>query len=308
MEWTTKITKLLGCKYPIIQGAFGGFGTSKLAAPISQAGGFGMIEAIALNTPDKLRKDIRKAKSLTDQPFGVNLSLIGHPQIDDFREVAIEERVAAIFTSAYNAQEHGKRIKEAGIPWIHKVGTLKHAQAAERHGADAVVIVGIEGEGEKNPLHLSTLTVVTMATKVLNIPVIASGGIGDGRSFLASLAMGAEGVYIGTAFMATQECPIAQRYKKALIDANPSDPELRNKIFAPPPPGLDELTRKQEVWQLVGDPQPQSVSNPMPVMSGSMAVGAIDKIITAKELIDDIISESEDLLIGDSPLGRILSI
>ncbi len=307
MEWATKITNLLGCKYPIIQGAFGGFGTSKLAASISQAGGFGMIEAIALNTPDKLRKDIHKAKSLTDQPFGVNLSLIGHPQIDDFREVAIEERVASIFTSAYNAQEHGKRIKEAGIPWIHKVGTLKHAQAAERHDSDAVVIVGIEGEGEKNPLHLSTLTVVTMATKVLNIPVIASGGIGDGRSFLASLAMGAEGVYIGTGFMATKECPIAERYKKALVDADPSDPELRNKIFAPPPPGLDELTRKQEVWQLVGDPQPQLESNPMPVMSGSMAVGSINKVVTVKELIDGIISEAEDLLIGDSPLGRLLS-
>ena len=119
--------------------------------------------------------------------------------------------------------------------------------------------------------------------------------------------MGAEGVYIGTAFMATKECPIAQRYKKALINASPSDPELRDKIFAPPPPGLDELTRKQEVWQLVGNPQPQSVSNPMPVMSGSMAVGAINKVVTVKELIDRIITEAEELLTGDSPLGRILS-
>ena len=122
MEWKTKLTELLGCRYPIIEGAYGGFGTSKLAAPISQAGGFGMIEAITLNTPEKLRKDIRKTKSLTDQPFGVNLSLIGHPQINDFRHVAIEEKVDGIFTSAYNAQEHGRIIKDAGIPWIHKVG------------------------------------------------------------------------------------------------------------------------------------------------------------------------------------------
>ncbi|MGB2855454.1 MAG: nitronate monooxygenase [Dehalococcoidia bacterium] len=307
MEWWTKVTDLLGCKYPIIQGAFGGFGRAVLAAPVSEAGGFGIITATALNTPEKLRKDIRKARSMTDRPFGVNLSLIGHPHINELREVAIEERVAAIFTSAYKAQDHGKRIKEAGIPWIHKVGTLKHAQAAESHGADAVVMVGIEGEGEKAALHLSTMTSISMATKMLGIPVIAAGGIGDGRTFLAALAMGAEGVYIGTAFMATKECPIAERHKQALVKASPSDPDLRNKIFAPPPPGLEELTRKQEVWQLVGDAKPHSVSRPMPVMGGSMAVGTITGIVTVKELIDRIIGEAEELLTGDSPLGRILA-
>jgi nitronate monooxygenase len=278
-----------------------------MAAPVSEAGGFGIITATALNKPEKLRKDLQKARSMTDKPFGVNLSLIGHPHINELREVAIEEKVAAIFTSAYKAEEHGKRIKEAGIPWIHKVGTVKHAEAAQRHGADAVVMVGIEGEGEKAALHLSTMTTISMATKVLSIPVIAAGGIGDGRTFLAALAMGAEGVYMGTAFMATKECPIAERHKKALVKASPSDPGLRNKVFAPPPPGLDELTRKQEVWQLVGDAQPQSVSNPMPVMSGSMAVGAITGIVTVKELIDRIIREAEDLLTGSGPLGRILA-
>jgi len=306
MEWRTKVTDLLGCQYPIIQGAFGGFGSSVLAAPVSEAGGFGIITATALNTPGKLRKDIRKARSMTDKPFGVNLSLIGHPHINELREVAIEESVAAIFTSAYKAQDHGKRIKEASIPWIHKVGTLKHAQAAESHGADAVVMVGIEGGGEKAALHLSTMTSISMTTKILGIPVIAAGGIGDSRTFLAALAMGAEGVYMGTAFMATKECPIAERHKQALVKASPSDPDLRNKIFAPPPPGLDELTRKQEVWQLVGDARPHSVSRPMPVMGGSMAVGAITEIVTVKELIDRIIREAEELLTGDSPLGRIL--
>jgi NAD(P)H-dependent flavin oxidoreductase YrpB (nitropropane dioxygenase family) len=306
VEWRSRVTDLLGCTYPIIQGAYGGFGTSAIAAPVSEAGGFGIIEATALSTPDKLRKDIRRARSMTDRPFGVNLSLIGHPQIDELREAAIEERVAAIFTSAYKAEDHGRRIREAGIPWVHKVGTMKHAQAAEAQGADAVVMVGIEGEGEKAALHLSTLTSVTLATKALSIPVIAAGGIGDGRSFLAALAMGAEGVYMGTAFMATKECPISDRHKKALVKASPYDPELRNKVFAPPPPGLDELTRKQEVWQLVGDAKPHSVSKPMPVMSGSMAVGAITGIVTVKELIDSIIREAEELLVGDSPLGRIL--
>jgi tRNA-dihydrouridine synthase len=244
---------------------------------------------------------------MTDKPFGVNLSLIGHPRIDELRDVAIEERVAAIFTSAYKAEEHGKRIKEAGIPWIHKVGTIKHALAAERHGADAVIIVGIEGEGEKAANHLTTMTTVSMATKILKIPVIASGGIGDGRTFLAALAMGAEGVYMGTVFMATKECPIAERQKQALVNANPYDPEVRDRVFAPPPPGLDELTRKQEVYQLVGDAKPHSTSRPMPVMGGSMAVGAITKVVTVKELIDNIIHEAEELLTINGPLARILA-
>jgi len=307
MEWKTKITEMLGCQYPIIQGAFGGFGRSEITAPVSEAGGFGLIEATAFSDPEKLRKDIRRARLMTDKPFGVNISMIGHPYTEELREVAIEERVSAIFTSAYKAEEHGRRIKEAGIPWIHKVGTLKHAEATQRHGADAVVMVGIEGEGEKAALHLSTMTTVSMATRVLKIPVIAAGGIGDGRTFLAALAMGAEGVYLGTVFMATRECPIAERHKQALVAADPYDPAIRNKVFAPPPPGLDELTRKGEVWQLVGEPQPHSESNPMPVMSGSLAVGAITAILTVKELIDNIIREAEELLTGDGPLGRILA-
>ena len=307
MGWKTKITDLLGCRYPIIEGAFGGFGKAVLAAPISEAGGFGIIEATALGTAEKLRKDIYKARSMTDKSFGVNLSLIGHPNINELRDVAIEEKVAAIFTSAYKAEEHGKFIKAAGIPWVHKVGTMKHALAAERHGADAVVIVGIEGEGEKAANHLTTLTTVSMATKILKIPVIASGGIGDGRTFLAALAMGAEGVYMGTVFMATKECPVSERYKQVLVNADPYTPEVRDRVFAPPPPGLDELTRKGEVYQLVGDAKPHSTKRPMPVMGGSMAVGAITKIVTVKELIDNIIQEAEGLLTGSSPLGRILA-
>lgn len=307
MEWKTKVTELLGCRYPIIQGAFGGFGRAVLAASVSEAGGFGIIEATALGTPEKLRNDIRKARSMTDKPFGVNLSLVGHPRINELRDVAIEERVAAIFTSAYKAEEHGKRIKEAGIPWIHKVGTIKHALATERQGVDALVVVGIEGEGEKAASHLTTLTTISMATKMLKTPVIAAGGIGDGRTFLAALAMGAEGVYMGTVFMATKECPIAERHKQALVNASPYDPEVRDRVFAPPPPGLDELTRKQEVYQLVGDAKPHSMSHPMPVMGGSMAVGAIERIVTVKELIDNIMREAEELLVGDTPLGRILA-
>ena len=119
--------------------------------------------------------------------------------------------------------------------------------------------------------------------------------------------MGAEGVYMGTAFMATSECPIAEKYKQALIDADPYAPELRNKVFAPPPPGLAELTREQKVYDLVGDAEPHSESEPMPVMSGSMAVGMITEVVPVEEMIRRIILEAEKLLTGDSPLGRVLA-
>jgi len=153
VEWKTWVTEKLGCKYPIIQGAYGGFGTSAIAVPVSEAGGLGIITAGALRTPEALREDIRRAKSLTDKPFAVNLSM-GIPNVDEMRDVIIEEGVKIVFTAVYNAEQHGKRFHEAGITWIHKVATVKHAAAAERHGVDAVVIVGLEGAGHKSPIQL----------------------------------------------------------------------------------------------------------------------------------------------------------
>jgi nitronate monooxygenase len=234
MNWKTRVTDLLGSKYPIIQGAFGGFGTSTLAAPVSEAGGFGIITASALRTPERLREDIRKARSMTDRPFGVNLSIGLCPSIDEMRGVAIEERVPVIFTAAYRADDHARRIKEAGLKWVHKVVTVKHALAAERHGADAVVIVGLEGTAFKNVNQLPTLVGITTAARLMKVPLIAAGGIGDARGFLAALAMGAEGIYMGTRFLATRECPVSERYKQKLVQAEPWDPEFRDRCLAPP--------------------------------------------------------------------------
>ena len=177
MNWQTRVTELLGCEYPIIQGAFGGFGNSALAAPVSEAGGFGIITASALRTPERLREDIERARIMTDQPFGVNLSVGLCPRIDEMREVAIEERVPVIFTAAYRADDHGKRIKEAGLTWVHKVVTIKHAVVAERQGADAIVIVGLEGTAFKNISQLPTLTSVTTAVRQIDVPIIAAGAM-----------------------------------------------------------------------------------------------------------------------------------
>ncbi len=326
MEWKTRVTELLGAKYPIIQGAYGGFGTSAIAAPVSEAGGFGIITAGALRTPERLREDIRRARSMTDKPFGVNLSMGLCPRIDEMREVAIEERVPVIFTSAYVAEEHGRRIHEAGLKWIHKVATVRHAVAAEKQGADAVVIVGLEGVGFKNINQLPTLISITTAVRLIKVPIIAAGGIGDARGFLAALAMGAEGIYMGTAFMATKECPISERYKQALVEAQPWDPELRHRVLAPPRQEEYERVLKQrgsipiERWlqrlemvlmkesadraiDWTNDLAEYDPEEAFRIAGGSLAVGVIDKVVSVKELIDSIIQGAERILSEEGGLG-----
>ena len=327
MNWRTRVTELLGSKYPIIQGAFGGFGVSALAAPVSEAGGFGIITASALRNPEGLREDIKKARSITDQPFGVNLSVGLCPRIDEMREVAIEERVPVIFTAAYRADDHGRRIKEAGLKWVHKAATIKHALAAERQGADAVVIVGLEGIGFKNISQLPTLITITTAVKMLKVPVIAAGGIGDARGFLAALAMGAEGVYIGTAFIATKECPISDRYKEALVKSQPWEPEVRDRALAPPKPeeyervAMEKGTMSKDEWlprmervHLKQSPDfkidwdaDYDPGEALRITGPSLAVGVVDKVVGVEEFIDTIIQEAEQMLSPEGHLGRLVA-
>lgn len=248
MKWKTRVTEMLGCKYPILLGAFGGFGTSAIAAPVSEAGGFGIITAGALETPEKLRDDIRRCRDMTDKPFGINISLISGVQIDKMLEVAIEERVAAIETSVYRTDHLGRCIQEAGIPWLHKVASVEHAISTEQFGGpDALGILGIDGAGHKSPTMLPTMTQIPMVVKQVKVPVLASGNIGDGRGFLAALIMGAEGVILGTVFMATRECPIAEHLKRRLVEDSPMELAYRHRAFNPPEEREMERIRRGEV-------------------------------------------------------------
>ena len=310
--WETKITKMLGIKYPIIEGAFGGFGTSALAVAVSEAGGLGMITAGAFRTPEELRADIRRAKSLTQKPFGVNLTAM-IPRIDEMREVAIEEGVGVVETAAYRADVHGQRLKEAGVKWIHKVATMKHALAAERQGADAVVVVGLEGAGFKSVTQLPTMIAIPWAVRELNVPVIAAGGIGDGRGFMAALAMGAEAVYMGTAFMATKECPISDKFKRILVEGDPTDPKFRDRNLLPPKMEeyqkvlkergstvesewllkLERVLLKESADVPEGDWWNIELEEVFRMAPGSLAVAFIDGVVTVRELIEKIIGEAE---------------
>lgn len=315
--WNTNITEMFDIEYPIIQGAFGTFGTAEFAVPVSEAGGLGMITAGGFGTPENFREELKKARSMTDKPLAVNLTIMGCPEIEAMRDVIIEEGgITVVETAPMRADFLGKPLQENGIKWIHKVASVNHALAAERQGADAVVIVGLEGAGFKSMDQLTTMIAIPWATKLLKIPVIAAGGMADARGFMAALMMGAEAVYMGTAFMATQECPISEKHKQFLANTDPTEPKLRERCLTPP--NLDEVARvlaqrdempeHEWLWKLEkamvndteavpleGASEEEVEAEVLRSVPGSLAVGAIDNIPTIKEFMQNLISEAEAL-------------
>jgi len=300
MRWKTRITELLKIQYPIIEGAMAGLGTVELAVPVSNAGGLGMITAWMLRKPERLRKAIRKAKSMTNKPFAVNFSPTMDPSLLPMLDVAIEEEVPIIETAASRAAEYGERIKKAGLIWIHKVQTVRHALAAERDGADAVCIMGLEGAGLKSHNLLTTMVTIPMAAKKLNIPIIAAGGIGDARGFLGALALGAEAVQLGSVFCAVKECKLADHRKQALVNADPYDPRWRDPILKTPKP--EDLQRvmtastTKEMLKAAGQAEDFGIPKEAGTGAISLAIGHIDEVLSVEELIEKMIGEAEEIL------------
>jgi len=273
-----------------------------------------MITAGALKTPENLRKDIRRARSITQRPIAVNLTVGMCPHIDEMRDVAIEEKVPAVETSAFDAREHGKKLKEAGIVWIHKVATVEHAVAAAAQGADVVVIVGIEGTGFKSIRQLPLSIAIPLAASRIDVPIVAAGGIGSGRGLLSALALGASGIYMGTAFMVTKECPIPEEHKRRLVEYSPSDPVIRDKVLTPPDPekvrkvmkkrgSMDDRKWLLRVEKVLAkeqeDDNAEQFNDTFEVLKlapGSLAVGFLNEICTAGELIERIVKEAEMVL------------
>ena len=316
MEWKTRVTELLGCKYPIMQGAMAGLGNWKFAAAVANAGGHGILTASVSRTPEKLREDIkrcREASAGAPGTFGVNLTLAICPRIEEMLEVCIEERVH-VETAAYKPDSLAPRIKQGAVTWIHKTARVKDAVHAEKLGADAVIVVGLEGIGFKNPEQLPTLTTTIWAKREIKVPFIAAGGIGDARGFLGALGMGADGVMMGTAFMATKECPLKASAKEAMIQARPDNAQLRHRVLDTPDaeayaevmkmrdqlplekwlPMLERVNLKDPDWRKT----PRSVEPSARELGTvvSLAVASIDRVSTVKELIDGIIQGAEDLL------------
>jgi NADH:quinone reductase (non-electrogenic) len=283
MEWKTKITDLLGCKYPILQGATERLGVWPLAAAVAEAGAHGIITASISKTPEQLREDIRSCKKATAGTFGVNLSIGICPRIDEMLEVCIAEQVP-VETALNKPDAMAKRIKESGLKWIHKSARVKDALHAQELGVDAIILVGLEGGGIKNPAQLPTLTTIRHGVRTLSVPVIAAGGIGDGHSFLGALALGAEGVMMASAFLTTKESMISQQYKEAMLHLHLDDPEFRNRVMTPRI--FDPKAPRQEVGEV-------NWANAV-----SFAVAGIDQVLSVKELLETITAEAEAALKG----------
>lgn len=214
-----RICEILNVKYPIIQGGMAWVADSNLAAAVSNAGGFGII-GTGSAAADIVKKEIDNCRRLTDKPFGVNVMLMS-PNTDEVIDLIIEEKPAGITTGAGNPAKYMERLKEAGIKVIPVVPTVALAQRMEKLGADAVIAEGTEAGGHIG--ELTTMVLVPQVAEALNIPVIAAGGVANGRGIAASFALGAEGVQIGTRFICSEECNIHQNYKDAVLKAKDRD-------------------------------------------------------------------------------------
>lgn len=222
MEWNTKVTELLGIKYPIIQGGLAYLAYAELAAAVSEAGGLGQITAMSLPSPDALRMEIRKVKALTTKPFGVNFAIGQHGRpYEHLLDVALEEKVEVLSVTGGNPAPFFDYVKDASVKKLVLVASKRQAVKAESLGADAVMVVGQEGGGHLGRDDVGTIVLVPQVVDAVNIPVIASGGIGDGRGWMAAHALGAEGIEMGTRFIATKECVHASKaYQDALLKAD----------------------------------------------------------------------------------------
>lgn len=231
MKLKTRITELLGIDYPIVQGGMMWVGRAELAAAVSNAGGLGILTALTQPTPDALREEIARCRSMTDKPFGVNLTIlpsVNPPPYAEYRRAIIESGVKIVETAGHNPQEHVADFKANGITVVHKCTAVRHALSAERMGVDAISIDGFECAGHPGEDDIPGLVLIPAAADKVTIPMLASGGFGDGRGLVAALALGAEGINMGTRFCATQEAPIHDRIKQLLVD---QDERATNLIF-----------------------------------------------------------------------------
>lgn len=236
MNWKTRLTEILDIKYPIIQGGLAHLAYSDLAAAVSNAGGLGQITAMSLPDPNALREEIRKVRTLTDKPFGVNFAIGQHGRpFSDFLEVAVEEKVPVFTMTGGNPTEFFEILKGVDVKKLVLVAAKRQAVKAEELGADAVMVVGQEGGGHLGRDDIGTFVLVPQVVDAVSIPVVASGGIGDGRGLMAALSLGAEGIEMGTRFIATEECVDAcQAYKNSLVEANETETVIIKRSIGAP--------------------------------------------------------------------------
>ena len=239
------IRDIIKTKYPIIQVGMANIATGEFAAAISNAGGLGLIAAGGMK-PEELRENIDRARQLTDQPFGVNIMLL-HPQVDELMEIVIEKKVPVVTTGAGNPGKYISALKEAGVKVMPVVASVALAQRMERLGVDAVIAEGTESGGHVG--EMTTMALVPQVVDGVSIPVVAAGGIASGRQMLAAYALGACGVQVGTCLLVSEECPVHQNYKQAVLDASDSDTIVTGRIGGTPVRVLKNRMAREYVRQ-----------------------------------------------------------
>lgn len=304
----TSITKLFNIQYPIIQGGMIWVSGYKLATSVSNAGGLGLIGAGSMY-PEVLREHIQKTKQNTDKPFGVNVPLL-YPNIEEIMQIIVDEKVQIVFTSAGNPKTWTKYLKEKGITVVHVVSSVKFALKAQEAGVDAVVAEGFESGGHNSREETTTFTLIPMVSEKLSIPVIAAGGIASGRGMLAAMVLGADGVQMGSRFVASIEASAHDNFKQSVVNAKDGDTFLtlkelapvrliRNKFFNKLQELYQQNPTKEDLQKFLGRARAKKGMFEGDLDEGELEIGQIagliHKIKPVKVIIDDIIVEYNEV-------------
>ena len=313
----TRITELFGIEHPIIQGGMHYVGFAELAAAVSNAGGLGIITGLTQRTPELLAKEIARCRDMTDKPFAVNLTFLPSftaPPYPEYIAAIREGGVKIVETAGRSPEQYMPALKAAGIKVIHKCTSVRHSLKAEKIGCDAISVDGFECGGHPGEDDMPNMILLPRAGEELTVPFVASGGMADGRSLVAALALGAEGMNMGTRFIATREAPVHQNVKQALVDATELDTRLvmrslRNTERVLRNAGVDKLLeierekgsalKIQDIHEQVAGVYPKvMIEGDMDsgAWSCGMVVGLIRDVPTVKELIDRTMAEAEQLI------------
>jgi len=313
----TRITELLGIEHPIIQGGMHYVGFAELAAAVSNAGGLGIITGLTQKTPGKLAQEIARCRRMTDKPFGVNLTFLptfAEPPYPEYIEAIIAGGITVVETAGRNPVKYLPRLKDAGIKVVHKCTSVRHSLKAQDIGCDAVSVDGFECGGHPGEDDVPNFILLPLAAEALQIPFVASGGMADGRSLVAALSLGAEGINMGTRFIATQEAPVHEKVKQAIVNASELDTRLvmrslRNTERVLNNAAVEDILRiekeKGDALQIQDIIQQVAGVYPRIMLEGDMEAGAwscgmvaglIHDIPTCKELIDRIMREADEII------------
>lgn len=318
MAIKTRFTEAFGVEHPIVQGGMQWVGYAEMVAPVANAGGLGFLTALTQPTPEALAKEIKRTREMTDKPFGVNLTIlpaIKPPPYAEYRQAIIEGGVKIVETAGYKPQEHVDHFKQHGIKVIHKCTAVRHALSAERMGVDAISIDGFECAGHPGEDDVPGLILIPAAAAKVKIPMLASGGFADGRGLVAALALGADGVNMGTRFCVTKEAPIHEAFKQRMVENDERQTRLifrtlHNTARVMKNAVSDEVVaiegrggaKFEDVQHLVAGArgrQAMDMGDPDGgIWSAGQVQGLINDIPTVKELIDRIISEAEEIIKG----------